>query len=294
MSKISLGPLLFHWDAEKRRDFYFRMADEADIDCVYVGEAVCSKREPLFEPYFNKVVERLKSAGKEVVISTLSLVTTEREIASIKKHRDEGFLIEANDVSCINTLSGHPFVIGPYINTFNEGTLDFLISKGAKRLVMPMELTSDAVGILASRDKKFETEVMVFGRQTLSVSMRCYHARVNGLNKDKCQFACGADVDGLPVDTIDGKKLFTINGIQVMSHGYVALLKEMAGLEKKGVKYFRLSPQNVDMAKVADIYRKTLKKKMAPKEAIEKLRKITKETPFINGYANAREGMAWK
>jgi len=294
MSKLTLGPLLFHWNAEKRRDFYFRMADEADVDCVYVGEAVCSKREHFFAPYFEEVVQRLKAAGKEVVVSTLSLVTSEREMASIQKHCDEGFLIEANDVSCIKTLEGKPFVIGPYINTFNEGTLDFLIRKGAMRLVMPMELNAASMGILAGRDKKFETEVMVFGRQTLSVSMRCYHARANGIKKDGCQFVCGTDEDGLPADDFDGQKLFTINGIQVMSHGYAVLLKEMAALEKKGVSCFRLSPQNVDMVKVADLYRKTLKKKMAPKEAIEKLHKVTKEVPFINGYISGREGMAWK
>ena len=48
---LTLGPLLFHWPAHKRRDFYLRIADEAPIDTVYLGEVVCSKREPFFEPY---------------------------------------------------------------------------------------------------------------------------------------------------------------------------------------------------------------------------------------------------
>ncbi len=48
-AQLTLGPLLYHWDAEKRRDFYFKIADEAPVDCVYLGEVICSKREPYFE-----------------------------------------------------------------------------------------------------------------------------------------------------------------------------------------------------------------------------------------------------
>ena len=40
MSALTLGPLLFNWKLERRRDFYFRVADEAPVDCVYLGEVV--------------------------------------------------------------------------------------------------------------------------------------------------------------------------------------------------------------------------------------------------------------
>ena len=39
---LTLGPVLFNWSAERKRDFYFRMADDAPVDVVYVGEVVCS------------------------------------------------------------------------------------------------------------------------------------------------------------------------------------------------------------------------------------------------------------
>ena len=61
-AKLTLGPLFFHWSPEKRRDFYYRMADEAPIDDVYMGEVVCSKREPFFDPYRDLVIERLEQA----------------------------------------------------------------------------------------------------------------------------------------------------------------------------------------------------------------------------------------
>jgi collagenase-like PrtC family protease len=61
---FALGPVLFHWAPEAWRDFYFRMADEADVDTVYVGEVVCAKRAVLFEPHMDAVLERLTAAGK--------------------------------------------------------------------------------------------------------------------------------------------------------------------------------------------------------------------------------------
>ncbi|MDD3289245.1 MAG: U32 family peptidase [Alphaproteobacteria bacterium] len=292
MSKLTLGPLLFNWEATKRRDFYFRIADEADVERVYLGEVVCSKREPLFASYMPEVAQRLKAAGKEVVLSTLSLVTTEKEMNSIRENCEAGYVIEANDVSCIKILEGRPFVIGPNINVFHEGTLEFLVKKGAVRLVMSMELAAPAMAILAGADKKVEKEVMVFGRQPLAISMRCYHARARGMHKDGCQFVCKDDPDGLPADTIDGQKLFTINGTQTMSHGYVVLLENLAELQKMGIDNFRLSPQDVDMVEVAKIYRKALDKKASLKESLKKLRDLTANVPFINGYINGREGMA--
>ena len=60
---LCLGPLLFNWPAEQRRDFYFRIADEAPVDVVYFGEVVCGKRTPLFDAYFDRVLERLRAAG---------------------------------------------------------------------------------------------------------------------------------------------------------------------------------------------------------------------------------------
>ncbi len=85
MSALTLGPILFNWKPERRRDFYFRIADEAPIDCVYLGEVVCSKREPFFVDDLPAIAERLRAAGKQVVLSTLALVTTDREMEAIRE-----------------------------------------------------------------------------------------------------------------------------------------------------------------------------------------------------------------
>ena len=159
-------------------------------------------------------------------------------------------MIEANDVASINLLAGAPFVSGPFINTFNEATIDFLVARGAVRIGLPVELSAAAIATLA-RHNPVETEALVFGRQGLSLSMRCYHARAYGLHKDSCQFVCELDPDGLAADQLDGKPLLVVNGTQTLSHGYAAAFDDLAPLQAAGVTHFRLSPQTTDMVKVA-------------------------------------------
>ena len=292
MSALTLGPILFNWKPEKRRDFYFRIADEAPIDCVYLGEVVCSKREPFFVHDLPAIAERLRAAGKQVALSTLALVTTDREMEAIREQCGGELMIEANDVASVKLLAGAPHIAGPFINVFNEATLDFLVRGGAVRVNMPVELSAAAIATLA-RHSPVETEALVFGRQPLSISMRCYHARAYGLNKDACQFVCELDPDGLAADQLDGKPLLTINGTLTMSHGYAAVLHELGDLQSAGVTHFRLSPQTTDMVRVAELYRAALDRRIAADEALAGLRALVEPTPFVNGYIRGREGMRW-
>jgi len=290
---LTLGPLLFHWSPAKQRDFYARIADEAPVDCVHLGEVVCSKREPFSAPDLPAIAERLQAAGKQVVLSTLALVTSPREIQAVRDHCDAGFLVEANDVSCLRALAGKPHVIGPLLNIFNEGSLAYVASRGAIRIVPPPEVTAAGIGVFAAHAGAMEIEAMVFGRQTLSVSARCYHARSRGLHKDNCQFACEGEPDGLPVHTLDGEGIVAVNGTQTMSHAYVVLLREMADLAARGVHRFRLSPQDVDMVAVARLARDMLDERIDTDEAMARLPAIIGDVPTINGYMHGREGRAW-
>jgi collagenase-like PrtC family protease len=99
---ITLGPVLFNWAPEAWRDFYFKIADEAPVSTVYLGEIICSKRGPLFEPHIAEVITRLEAAGKTVVLSTLSEVILKldrRMVDSVCAPSD--MLIEANDASAV-------------------------------------------------------------------------------------------------------------------------------------------------------------------------------------------------
>ena len=139
MIGLTLGPLLFHWPRAKRCDFYFRIADEAPVDCVHLGEVVCSKRESFVAPDIEEIADRLRAAGKQVVLSTLALVTSVREVQAIRENCDAGFLIEANDVS-LRVLEGRPYIIGPLLNILNEDSRAYVTRRGAVRIVPPMEV----------------------------------------------------------------------------------------------------------------------------------------------------------
>jgi collagenase-like PrtC family protease len=201
-------------------------------------------------------------------------------------------MIEANDVASINLLAGAPFVSGPFINTFNEATIDFLAARGAVRIGLPVELSAAAIATLA-RHNPVETEALVFGRQGLSLSMRCYHARAYGLTKDACQFVCERDPDGLAADQLDGKPLLVVNGTQTLSHGYAAAFEDLAPLRAAGVSHFRLSPQAIDMVKVATLFCAALDGRIAPAEAQAELGALIAPTPLVDGYMRGRAGMSF-
>ena len=292
-ARLALGPLLYHWPADKRRDFYLRIADEAPVDTVYLGEVVCSKREPDFAGARPAVIERLRASGKQVVVSTLALVTTPAEVAAIRELADAGALVEANDVAAVQLLGGRPFVVGPHINVFNEAARDFLVGRGALRIVLPVEMPEKSIAIVAAGNPGCEFEVQVFGRQPLSVAMRCYHARAHERTKDHCQLVCGLDADGLTARTIDGAEVLTVNGTQTLTHGHAVLLDDLDRLRGHGVRHFRLSPQDLDMVKVATLYRDVLDGRLEAPAALAALRPLTGAIPYINGFLHGREGISW-
>lgn len=291
--KLTLGPLLFHWSADKRRDFYAQIADEAPVDTVHLGEVVCSKRAPFFDPHIPETAERLMRAGKEVVLSTLALVASEREIDSLRQLVGSDLLIEANDLAAVRHLAGKPHALGPYLSIFNEGTLTYLASRGAVRACLPVETTEKTITALAQACPNMELECLAFGRLPLTVSARCYHARSKGLSKDSCQYVCGEDADGKMVETLDGDSFVCVNGTQTASHGYANLLSRLDRLKAAGVKRFRLSPQDVDMVAAVRVFRDRLDGKMNEDQAQAALDDICDGIAFVDGFMAGREGYLW-
>lgn len=288
--RLTLGSVLFNWKPEALRDFYFRIADEADVDTVCVGEVVCSKRSPFFTPFLPEVIARLAAAGKEVVLSSLALIMTERELREARDLADgDGWLVEANDISVASLLAPKPFAVGPLVNVYNEGTLAYLESIGAIRACLPAELPAEIIATLV-KSAKCEIEVQAFGRLPLAISARCYHARSRNLAKDGCQYVCADDPDGMAVDTLDDEPFLAVNGTQTMSYHYLSLLQDMASLRAAGVRRFRLWPQAVDMVAVAALFRQTLAGAVDPREAADRLAQLCPRAEFANGYIHGREG----
>lgn len=298
-SELTLGPVLFKWPAEDWRDFYYRIADEAPVGTVYLGEVVCSKRVPFIEPYYDEVTERLQKGGKTVVFSTLSEVISaidrkvmERTAAAPPGEREP---IEVNDVSALWHLDGRPHAIGPFMNVYNEDTLAFLASKGAKNICLPPELPASAIKVMGARAKDLgvSLEVQVYGRVPLALSARCYHARAHGKTKDSCQYVCEQDADGMALLTLTNEPFLAINGIQTLSFTCLNLVCEMDSLGGAGVTRFRISPHSNVTFEVASVFNAVLEGEMDFAEAMSRLKQTGLKAPFSNGFLHRAEGHRW-
>ena len=287
---LTLGPLAHNWPVEERRDFYFRVADEAAVDAVCLGEVVCPKRAPFFDPHIDEVADRLIRAGKEVVFSTLALATGARDMAFVKEGAARTGTVEANDLACVELLRGRPHHIGPYVNVYSEDTARLLARLGATRICLPVELPAAAIAAIA-KDSPAEIEAVAFGRVPLAMSVRCFHARSRGRRKDTCRFVCAEDKDGLAVATVEGEPFLAIAGCHILSHAYVNLAGEMAALHAMGVNRFRLLPQAVDMIAATDIFRRLLDGRIDGAEALAALRPLVPaDVGFANGFVHGRPG----
>ncbi|WP_366930082.1 U32 family peptidase [Mesorhizobium sp.] len=287
---LTLGPVFFHWSPDRLLDFYRRIADEAPVERVHVGEVVCGKRMPFSDPAWPAAIERLERGGKQVVLSTLAAPATVRERKSLEDICGDERLVEINDVSGLPSRSGKAFVTGPFINVYNEASAKFLIKLGAQTICPPVELSFAAAGAMSVKCPEAEFEIFAFGRLPLALSGRCYHARIHGLHKDSCQFTCERDPDGLAVDTLDDQQFLAINGVQTLSNQVQAFCPAPDALASKGIRRLRLSPQTCDMVEVARIYRRLADGREEPEDARFALSCLDLPGTLVDGCAHARPG----
>jgi collagenase-like PrtC family protease len=291
---LTLGPVLYLWEPGEWRDFYFRIADEAPVDSVSLGEVVCSKRLHFTQPLLDAVIQRLQSAGKQVNLASLALVTTEREAIHHRKlAAGAESLIEANDLSMLPLLAGRPHVIGPYVNVYNAAMARLLAAKGAVRICLPPELPLAAIAAIAGAAPQVDIEVLAFGRLPLAISARCAHARAKGHSKDNCQFVCGEDPDGLLVETLDDQPFLTLNGVQTLSYTCHVALPQLGALAEAGVRHIRLSPQYCDMVAVSRLYADVRDGRTDVEAACAELARLYPDVPFSNGFLHAAAGNQW-
>ena len=285
--KLTLGPIPFHWDADRKRDFYARIADEAPIDTVYLGEVVCSKRSPFFDRHYPEAIERLEHAGKQVVLSTMAEVMLPRERRAIAELcGQDDYPVEVNNAAGLAAATGRPHRIGPMMNVYNERTMRHLARAGAVHFTLPTELPRRAAEELARAAAAIGAgvEVQVFGRASLAVSARCYHARAHRRSKDECQFVCQEDPDGMPLRTLGGEDMLVINGIQTLSHSYVNLIAELDEMHAMGIGHVRLMPHSVDMVAVATIFADRAAGRIDAEEAVARVETLDVGAPFSNGF----------
>lgn len=291
---LNLGPILYLWDGPEWRDFYFRIADEAPVEAVTVGEVVCSKRQHFIAPHLEAVIDRLTRAGKRVRIGSLAMVTLERESAELRALAEQaGVIVEANDLSALTLLRGRPHTVGPFVNIYNGAAARVLAARGAESICLPPELPAPSIAPIVREAPDVAFELFAFGRVPLAISARCAHARSKGRTKDKCQFVCGEDPDGLQVDTLDAQPFLALNGVQTVSFTCNALMAEVTEIAAMGVAALRLSPQHCDMVAVARVYEDVLGGRLDADAAMARLGEIYPDVPFSNGFYHGVMGANW-
>ena len=292
---LTVGPNPFFWDAATVRGFYQGLA-AAPVSRVVLGELVCSKRLPFWQNEIAPAAECLITAGKDVAITSLALVTLKRERKATDALTEIGLPIEVNDLTALHALPpGQPFWVGPLINVYNEGTLRWLAARGAVRVCLPPELALDSIAVLGrlGRDLGVAIEVWGHGRLPLAISGRCYHARLHDHAKDSCQFVCGLDPDGRDVETLDGQKFLAVNGVQTLSQSTCSMAYQIEVLREAGVAALRMSPQSVDFAEICAAYADCIAGKLTAADLAASLIPKVPGGRLSDGFVRGPAGAHW-
>jgi collagenase-like PrtC family protease len=160
---------------------------------------------------------------------------------------------------------------------------------------LPPELPLASIAALskAGREMGVAIEVWGHGKVPLAISGRCYHARLNGRSKDNCQFACEDDPDGLAVDTLDGARFLTVNGVQTLSQSQACAAHHVGALAEAGVAALRLSPATGDFAGLCGRYRALLDGEITADALTASLMAETPGLVLSDGFLTGAAGADW-
>jgi collagenase-like PrtC family protease len=289
---LSLGPLLYYWPRDDVFAFYEKAANWP-VARIHLGETVCSRRHLLRLPDWLDLAERLRDAGKEVVLSSQTLIESESDLKALRRMvADRRFMVEANEWGAVRLLSeaGAAFVAGHTLNVYNPETLDVLAGLGAQRWLPPVEMSRESLAaILKQAPAGIETEVFAYGKLPLAYSARCFTARHYNLPKDDCQFRCLDHADGLTLSSREGEAFLTLNGIQTQSAGVYSLINELTSLRELGVSTLRLSPQSHHMGRVVQAFHAALEGDTRQTAALARLM----PGKPVDGYWHGKAGLEY-
>ncbi|WP_223248345.1 U32 family peptidase, partial [Sulfurirhabdus autotrophica] len=221
------------------------------------------------------------------------LLESESDLKILRKLADnDQFSVEANDMGAVHLLTGRlPFVIGPHINVYNSPALSLLAETGAKRWVMPVEMSRGMLHKMQlEKPANMETEVFAFGRLPLAFSARCFTARHHNLPKDDCQFRCLDYANGLTLNTREGQPFLVLNGIQTQSASVYNLINELVEMNEMGVNIVRISPQAWHTTKIIEQFWQSLNNPDTAQKCMQQLAKWMPDKG-CDGYWHGKAGL---
>lgn len=290
--QLSLGPVLFYWTRERYADFY-REAADWPVEIVHLGESVCSRRRDMKLDDWMGIGRELTQSGKQVMLSSQTLIESEADLRDLRKLCDNGeFIVEANDQSALQRLSaaGLPFVAGAALNLYNPATLAVLARAGMQRWEAPVEMSrTDLARLLddcRTEGLDHPCEVFAYGHLPLAWSSRCFTARRHQNPKDRCQFVCQKYPEGLPLRSQESKEVFTLNGIQTLSGACQDLRHGLPDMAEMGVGVARLSPRADGMAEVVAAFDAARRGELPAPDPLTLV-----EAEVCDGYWHGRPGM---
>lgn len=300
--KITLGPIPFQWDKEKIITFY-REITNTPVTTVYIGEVVCSKRTILGRDFLERIGRMLQDEGKEVVLSTLGLITNREELEYVRSLIDLPFSIEVNNIGVLNLLESNRsgilpdvpdlpdkrLIAGPHLAVYNAPTAKFFSDMNIRRFVFMPELHKDAIESISSNISSIEKEIIGFGNLPVASSWRCYTVRALEMTKNNCAIVCKKHPEGMQLETMDGMPVFNINGTQLMSARKVCMIGQLDILKSLGIEYLRIIPQERNTVDIIDTFRKVIEGVITSQDAVGVLRGYAPEG-LSNGWFHGQAG----
>ncbi len=288
--ELCVGPVLFNWNKEAFLRFYQSIAD-SPADTVYIGEVICTKREGLSVRDIEDIADSLSKRGKKVILSTPAIVAGREELGYIDALLALPYPVEANDMAVLNMADGtqKEVIAGPHLEVYNHMAVEFLMSRGIKRVVFPVELPADSIRHIIDKTGILG-ELIVHGRVPLAFSWRCYTLRTQGLKRKHCKNQCSQWPEGMEIKTLDGERVFNINGTSILSARVIALAELANQIRQIPVGALRIYPHPSHTPRTLEIYKNTFQNGLLPEDAIRELERLYGGEQFVNGWFLGRAG----
>jgi collagenase-like PrtC family protease/predicted lipid carrier protein YhbT len=288
--KISVGPAPSHWGKNKIESLYRELA-QSPVDYVYLGETACPDRLCFSPDFVGKLCDELTRAGKEVYVSSFTLVRDEKQYRVFRDLAWQVRRVEINSPAFLGFARCYPAVLGTFLNVYNSTAANILAEHKVERIVLPPELSFQSVASI-SKNCTVPTELVAHGHIPIAISGTCQTVRSLGYSADECGKVCQRYPEGMVLNAGD-QPLFRIEGPQTLSAMTYCLVEYLPQLEKAGVDTVRILPQYEHTGRIVRIYRDVLEHQRNCRDALKELKAIS-PGGLCNGWFLGKAGWIYE